>query len=215
MSRINCGPVRQVLHDELFDVLEFRMLCLAARWPLRVEDAAALRGAAAEAPNWAAVVGEARRHRVTSLVLSALQACGSPHVPAEVIAELRRHSLAAVQRSFAQVVECDRLSRIFAAGGIRVLVLKGVPLSIQLYGEPALREADDIDLLVDPEQFWAADASLTEAGYRHSFGVLSTHRRAAYRHWIKEIDISMPNARGAYGLQAPPQAGRTVPDQCG
>jgi Uncharacterised nucleotidyltransferase len=187
MARANNGPVRQAFIDDLFNVPEFRTLCLAARWPHHFEDAQALYGAAAEVTNWAAVVGGARRHRVTSLVLSALQASGCPHVPAEVIAELRRQSLAAGVRNLAQVRECGRLNRIFAAAGIRVLVLKGVALSIQLYREPALRETDDIDLLVDREQFWAADATLTDAGYQHSLGVLSTRKRAIYLHWIKEI----------------------------
>jgi hypothetical protein len=200
MARIKAAAVRQISINIFFNSPEFRVLCLAARWPLRVEDAAALNAAAAEAPNWAAVVGGARRHRVTSLVLSALQACGSPHVPAEVIAELRRHNLASVQRGFAQVVECDRLSRAFAAAGIRVLVVKGVALSIQLYGEPALREAGDIDLLVDREQFWAADAILTEAGYQHSLGVLSPRKRTAYLHWFKEIGYFNADTGGSVEL---------------
>jgi hypothetical protein len=47
---------------------EFRLFCLALRRPQRAEDAEALRATVAAAPDWAAVLAGARRHRVTPLV---------------------------------------------------------------------------------------------------------------------------------------------------
>jgi hypothetical protein len=178
MAQANNGPVRHAFIDDLFNVPEFLVLCLVARWPLGFEDATALHGAAAEVTNWETVVGGARRHRVTSLVLSALQASGCPHVPVEVIAELRRQSLAAGVRNLAQVGECGRLTRIFAAAGIRVLVLKGVAPSIQLYRELARnrrhRSLDGSRAILGCGN---AETTLTDAGYQHSLGVLPTSKR--------------------------------------
>jgi Uncharacterised nucleotidyltransferase len=167
---------------------EFRLFCLAVRQPQHAEDIAALRRELAAGPNWDCLIEGASRHRVSRLLLDGLQACGSPHVPANVIAELRRQTLVAARHSLAHIAELVRLSRIFARAEIRVLALKGVVLSAQLYGDPALRNPRDIDLLVDPEEFDNAEALLVEAGYRRYDPNLSPRQRIAYRRWIKEVE---------------------------
>jgi hypothetical protein len=171
---------------------EFRLFCVATRRPQRPEDSAALRAAAAAQPNWAAVVDGARRHRLAPLVLGGLERCGSTDVPADVVGELRRQTLAAVQRSLGQIAELTRLSRLFAAAGIRVLTLKGVVLSAQLDGSGGQRGARDIDLLIDPGQFAEAEAVLARAGYRSAEQALSPRQNAAYRRWFKDLHYIHP-----------------------
>jgi hypothetical protein len=167
---------------------DFHLFCLALRHPQGAEDAQALRRAGARGPDWAATVAGARRHRVAPFVYTALQASGSAEIPEEVIAELRQQSLATAARSLAQAAEICRLFRTFADAGVRVLALKGVVLSAQLYGNSALRNARDIDLLADPDEFARIDAILTDAGYRCSNDALSLRQNASYRHWIKDIE---------------------------
>jgi Uncharacterised nucleotidyltransferase len=168
--------------------LEFRLFCLALRYPCRPEEAQALRQAIAAAPDWAAIVAGARRHRVAQLLLAGLQASGTTGVPADVVAELRRQSLDAARRSLAQAAEIGRLARAFADASVNVLALKGVVLSAQLHGDSALRDARDIDLLVDPEQAERADAVLVAGGYRCSNETLSPRQSAAYGRWIKDVE---------------------------
>ena len=173
---------------------EFRLFCLAARRPQRPEDIAALRAVAGASPNWAAVLEGARRHRLAPLVLGGLESCGSADLPAGVIEELRRQTLAAVQRSLAQIAELTRLSRLFAAGGIRFLTLKGVVLSAQLDGKGGQRGARDIDLLIDPAQLAAAEAVLARAGYHSAEQGLSPRQDAAYRRWFKDLQFVHPGS---------------------
>jgi hypothetical protein len=52
------------------------------------------------------------------------------------------------------------------AAGIAALPLKGATLARDLYGDPGLRLAKDIDLLVDPAELDAATAVLRRRGYR-------------------------------------------------
>src|SRR5262249_49694292 len=163
---------------------EFRLLCLALRRPQREADAEALRAAVAAAPDWTAVLAGARRHRVAPLLLAGLRA--SLGVPAAVLAELRRQALADPRRSLAQVAEVALLQRAFAEAGVRVLFLKGVVLSAQLFGDAAMRDARDIDLLVDPADLTRAEKILAAAGYRSAMGALSPRQAASYRHWIKD-----------------------------
>jgi hypothetical protein len=167
---------------------DFHLFCLALRHPQRAEDAQALRRVVARGPDWAATVAGARRHRVAPFLYAALQASGSAEIPEEVIAELRHHTVATAARSLAQTAEICRLFRAFTDAGVRVLALKGVVLSAQLYGDSALRNARDIDLLVDPDQFARVDAALVEAGYRCSNDALSLRQNASYRHWIKDVE---------------------------
>src|SRR5262249_7021366 len=151
-----------------------------------------LRAAVAAAPDWDCVIAGARRHRLTAALLAGLQGSKSAAVPDDVLCELRRDAQAAAPRSPAQGAEVRRLSAACAAAGVRVLALKGVVLSAQLYGDATLRETRDIDLLVDPQQVSLADAVLIAAGYRRLLGALSPRQSAAYRRWIKEIQYVHP-----------------------
>lgn len=49
--------------------------------------------------------------------------------------------------------------------GLALMVLKGLPLSVQLHGDPFRRGGGDIDLLVSPARFMAAADLLMELGY--------------------------------------------------
>jgi hypothetical protein len=166
--------------------LEFHLLLLALRRPQHEHDLVALRDAMAAEPDWDCVLEGVRRHHVASWALAGLQACRSPDLPASAIAELRQEAFEAASRSLAQMREIARLSPLFGRSGIRMLVVKGVALSVQLYGNPTLRDARDIDLLVDATTFSEAGALLIGAGYRRAGPALSPRQAAAYRHWIKE-----------------------------
>jgi hypothetical protein len=166
--------------------LEFRLFCLALRRPQGAGDLAALRDGMTAGPEWRRILEAARRHRVAPLLLAGLQACRSPELPPAVVAELRAQASVAAMSSLNQIREVVRLSRIFAHADLRMLALKGVVLSLQLYGDPALRYPRDIDLLVAPDEFAAAEALLIEAGYRRAGPTLSTRQTTLYRRWVKD-----------------------------
>lgn len=166
---------------------EFRLLCLALRRPPRATDMRCLKAAATGQLNWVSIVEGARRHRVSALVLDGLQSAAID-LPETVIPELRGHVHRAARRALAQGALIARLLTLLSDSGIRVLTLKGVVLSAQLYGDPTRRSAADIDLLIDPVQFDRARALLIEAGYRPKArgAALSPRQRTAYRYWIKD-----------------------------
>jgi Uncharacterised nucleotidyltransferase len=175
---------------------EFRLFCLALHRPKRPGDLEALRKAAA--PNWATILTGARRHRVAPLLLEGLQRL--PHVPPDVVAELRQQSIAAAQSSLAQVAEISRLTGAFTRANIRVLALKGVVLSAQVHGGAFPRGARDIDLLVDPRQFSAAELVLTKEGYRSAVESFSPRKRASHLRWLKDIEYVDPGTGVALEL---------------
>jgi hypothetical protein len=123
------------------------------------------------------------------MLLSGLARC-SAGVPPDVLAGLRRQANAAAVRSLAQIAEVGRLAGAFARADIRVIALKGVVLSAQLFSDPGLRDARDIDFLVDPEKFGEAAAVLAAAGYARVGATPTPRQETAYRRWIKDVEFA-------------------------
>jgi Uncharacterised nucleotidyltransferase len=169
---------------------EFRLFCLALRKPQHAADVDALRLALTSpdrnALNWAALIEGARRHRVADLFLEGLQAAGVADASEDLLAALRRRNHAAKRLIIARGFLVAKLARMFSLAGIRALMLKGLALSMQLYGDPARREPGDIDLLIDPAQFDEAKKLLVDAGLRPKGGQLSSRQRAVHHDFIKD-----------------------------
>jgi hypothetical protein len=163
---------------------EFRLFCLALHPPRDSGAVMALRQSLADVSDWDCIIEGTRRHRVAALLLGGLQAADPDGLPADVIATLRAEALAGATRSLAQTREIGRLARLFAQSGIRVMALKGVVLSAQLYGDAARRDPRDIDLLVEPDRFVDAEALLVAIGYRPESASLSPRQAAAYRRFV-------------------------------
>jgi len=170
---------------------EFRLFCLAIRRRRSAADDELLRRGLAGAVDWSCMIAAARRHLLAPMLLAGLQATRCA-VPQEVVAELRRDTLAAARRNLAQVAVIGRVGAAFAHAAVPVLVLKGVVLSAQLYGDPGLRSGRDVDLLIDPGALEAADAILRGAGYRREESDLSPRQASAYRRHIKDLQYVDP-----------------------
>ncbi|MFC7452118.1 nucleotidyltransferase domain-containing protein [Insolitispirillum peregrinum] len=115
--------------------------------------------------DWDAFVAGAARHRVEPLVLrgAALVAAGS--IPASAVRVLQTRVRQGTLGGLKQLGELLRLLGELTAAGIPALVIKGLPLSQKLYGDPFQRSAGDIDLLVPPDRYAEAHQVLISAGY--------------------------------------------------
>ena len=149
---------------------EFRLLVACSWQPPEADQtrtAGLIRQLCNEAPlNWDAFLGLVRRHQVSGLVQKALQKAGTGNVPPAFAQSLNDLSGAEALRALRVAVESGRLCRAFAAEGLAMVPLKGVVLSWQLFGDPTVRQAGDVDLMIRPETLEAADSLLTQMGYR-------------------------------------------------
>lgn len=130
----------------------FRFLCDLVASEIRGEAASA--GTQAIDPS--SLVPLARRHRVLGL-LSQLSQLRHPALHAAIVAQAR-----------AGLRQAAALIAIMTAAqkrGLALMVLKGLPLSVQLHGDPFRRGGVDIDLLVSPACFMVAADLLMELGY--------------------------------------------------
>ena len=118
--------------------------------------------------DWSAVAALAKRHRVAPPLLRGIRA-GAAGPASGIEPKLERVRERSVYRGMAQAAALKRATSLLAAAGVPCLVLKGLSLDQRLsrfYGHPLARDAGDIDLLVSPGTFRAAERVLLGNGWR-------------------------------------------------
>lgn len=144
------------------------------------------------------------RHRVAALAQHVLARCG------RTLPQLARPARQSRLQTLALHAEWLRLGERFTAAGIPVMAFKGTPLSLRLYGDPALRHSKDLDLLTTPEALPAALDLLVREGYQmpahaewHLEGYSPTRRTIVELHWhVERLAGSRVNARWMEWLHA-------------
>lgn len=88
--------------------------------------------------------------------------------------------------------ELERLLPLFDQAKVPVIILKGMALTENLYGDPGLRPAQDIDLLIHKQDWLKADRILRNEGYlidhSHDEKVVWQH---SYLHWEKHVAVDL------------------------
>ena len=87
-------------------------------------------------------------HRVYPVVLKILKQKPAIDAPSEIINRLELKRASGLRQSLELAAETVRIAELFENNGIRFIVLKGVSLAIQLYGDVGIRPTHDVDLLV-------------------------------------------------------------------
>jgi hypothetical protein len=108
----------------------------------------------------------ALRHRVLPLLYRSVQTIGADLVPPSVWADLQHHFHANAQRNLLLGGTLLRLLRLLARHDIPVLPYKGPVLAMAAYGNLALRQFGDLDILVRQQDVQRAKELLLAQGYR-------------------------------------------------
>ena len=99
--------------------------------------------------DWPLLVRLARFHRVQGLLANTLAAIVGV-VPEEAAAEIILDAQVIAARNLHSAVESQRLLMTFVGAGVPLLFIKGLTLGALAYGNPNLKSAIDIDVLVAP-----------------------------------------------------------------
>lgn len=86
-------------------------------------------------------------------------------VPADVLAALAEDYHANARFAMLLVEEARRLFEAFAVAGVEAVPFKGIVLAQWAYGNPTYRAVGDLDILVAPHDFRAAEAVIRSLGY--------------------------------------------------
>ena len=115
-------------------------------------------------PPWQALLPPAERHGLVQQLYNCLSQYSS-EIPSHCLAELRMRFQSNVRQSLFLTQLLGRVLDSFERRRIEVLVLKGPVLAQMLYGDVALRQFSDLDLLVRPADVQRCKLALTEIGY--------------------------------------------------
>ncbi len=144
---------------------EVELLLCCARVRVDATQAARIRVLVAAELNWAYLLQLADRHGLQPLLHWHLNAICADAVPAAYLHRLRE----AFQRVSALNIfltrELQRLLALFIGQGIEALPYKGPALAAEIYGNIALRQFSDLDILVRPGDVRQARDILIIEGY--------------------------------------------------
>jgi hypothetical protein len=157
---------------------EFDLLCLAAR---PHPDLGKIRDRLRAGIDVDVVMELAAQHGVRPNLLQALSRLSWDHVPAGMREALERFQHGHLLRALAVSNELIGLAAAFFDARIDFAAFKGPVLAMQLYGDVALREYSDIDIIVPPAEADRAEQVLAGRGYRNTQGD-QAFRRAFLRH---------------------------------
>ena len=144
---------------------EEQLLLAIARRELDERGVVDVRALVREPIEWDYVLATAFSHGLVPLLQKNLSAGAGDLVPAHVLSRLKRESVANAQSVLHLVAKQLKVYGTLQQHGLRVAIFKGAVLAQKAYGEVALRQAGDIDVLIDRGNFAAARSLLESLGY--------------------------------------------------
>jgi len=115
--------------------------------------------------NWDYLFATAQAHGLLPLLHKDLTSVGGDLVPGHFLSRLKRESVANSQNVLHLVGKQLRVYKLFKENSIPVALFKGPLLAQMAYGEISLRQAGDIDLLIERQHFDRARCLLESLGY--------------------------------------------------
>jgi hypothetical protein len=209
--------------DLLIPAPEVQLLCACARTQA---DAAEICALLQDGVDWDALTALAVRHGTLSLLYWNLDRACPAAVPAQVLADLRKAFQANARRNLFLTAELLEILDRLEAGGIRALAFRGPVLAATLYGNLALRQFIDLDILIEKRDLPRVATLLGDHGYRPASGAARPTRGCEISfinaekqvgvdlHWelINRYILSGLDLERLWGRLAPVSlAGRSVP----
>lgn len=145
---------------------EDELLLCCARAGRSPETAARIEALVGKGVDWGYLLGMAQRHRVALLLYWHLDATCPEAVPEDVLDLLRNDFRANNLRNLFLTGELLRLLGALGARGIPAVPYKGPALAASAYGNLALRQFSDLDILVHRGDVVEAGEVLDTLGYR-------------------------------------------------
>lgn len=126
-----------------------------------------LGAALSQVADWERFKSLAVQHGVFPSLYRRLAALSPAAAPPNVLAAWGRDYRIHARRNLRLTGELLRVLNLFASQGVTAIPLKGPLLAQTAYGDPALRQFIDLDILVRPRDLGPARELLLAAGYRY------------------------------------------------
>jgi Uncharacterised nucleotidyltransferase len=115
--------------------------------------------------DWSGFADLCERHGVASLIFARLRNAPELPIPQGLFEHLQSRFFEIAARNYFLAQRIVELADAFERDGIPVLAIKGPTTAMIAYGELALRQYDDLDLIVPEESLIAAVESMRRRGF--------------------------------------------------
>src|SRR5829696_9555270 len=175
---------------------------------LRCARRSELRSLLKQEVNWDYLFSTAQAHGLLPLLHKDLTSVGGDLVPGHFLSRLKRESVANSQNVLHLVGKQLRVYKLFKENNLPVALFKGPLLAQMAYGEISLRQAGDIDLLIERQHFDRARCLLESLGYEmfprltpaQLASHLSNHCEIQFMRdeWLTVVDLHWELAPGSF-----------------
>jgi hypothetical protein len=131
--------------------------------------------------DWDYLIALVDRHGVIPLFAHNLDSLSAGLVPVQVLANLRNYNQENTRHSLFLTAELCRLMELLQAHGIRAVPFKGPTLALRAYGDVALREFSDLDILVRRQDVLKVRKLLVGEGFKPTPELTSAQEAALLR----------------------------------
>jgi hypothetical protein len=121
---------------------------------------------ATSAPDWGAILHAASEDSLTPILCKNIEAYAGDAVPPSWRQRFREELLGGSCRNLALTAEMLSVLQALESHGVRATPYKGPILAAQAYGDAALRQFSDLDIIVPQRQIVAAHRALIALGFR-------------------------------------------------
>ncbi len=115
--------------------------------------------------DWQYLISLASQHGVVPLLFNSLNNTCPELLPADILTNLRTYFQVNAQRNLFRTAQLLKFLSIFEANGIDAIPFKGATLTASAYGNMALRQFNDIDVLIRKEHAKKATEILIDLGF--------------------------------------------------
>jgi hypothetical protein len=148
---------------------EKRLLVCCARTKLTSEVAGTIREILAGPLDWDYLLSEAEENSITPLLDRHLLAVATGAAPAASQEQLKNTCRANTVRCLYLTAELINILRLFQSQNIPAIPYKGPVLAAQAYGDLALREFEDLDIILRQSDVPKAHEIIVSLGYKPKF----------------------------------------------
>ena len=186
---------------------EIRLLLSCAQSRREPERTAGIEVLLRSEMNWDLVLRHAHYHRVTPLLFRQLSAFPPGLVPPGIMSTLGAYSQDHSLRNLYLARELLGLLHEFEARGIRAIPYKGPVLASLAYGNLALREFGDLDILVRRQDVLRAKDLLISSGFRPMQGLTRSQEIVYLRYgdqysYVRERDGTLVEIHWGFASRA-------------
>src|SRR5688572_5371696 len=158
-----------------------KILLLCGRTELDPDRTEELRGLVREPPDWERLFRMADFNGLFPLLYRHLNEGAADLIPVDQLSVCRRYFQKNAEHVLGLTAELIKILSLLGEHGVLAVPYKGPALASRLYGNVALRQIGDLDILVARKDVLTAEALLEEVGFRIRYPMSSVAREFVFR----------------------------------